>query len=119
MSDARRLAADLNKKAIADYALIAATVKKGAQNLKDHYREDAESSGYYKRFARSISYDVGLTGLRAEVGPDKKKKGAQGGLGNLLYFGSSNNAPVLDFDGPVLAEEPKFHAALEAILGDL
>lgn len=117
VDDARKLAADLTKKALTDYALVAATVKKGATNLANQYREDAESSGTTRHFAGAIGYDTSLSGLEAEVGPDKDKP--QGALGVLLYFGTSDTPPVLDFDGPPQVEEPKFHAALEAITGNL
>lgn len=117
VDEARRLAAELSKKALTDYAAVAAVVAKGAHNLKNQYREDAESNGTTRHFAGAIGYDTSLSGLSAEVGPDKDKP--QGPLGVLLYFGSSDTAPVLDFDGPIQDEEPKFNAAIEGIVGNL
>lgn len=84
-------------------------VSKGALNIKNDLRDDAKSNGHYKHFHRSISYEK--TGeLEAEIGPDKDK--IQGALGNLLYFGRSDTAGVLDFEQPWQREVPKFQKAL-------
>lgn len=67
----------------------------------------------------AVSYDVipGFGGVSVEVGPDKSRR--QGPLGNLLEFGSMNNAPR-----PALAPELDLEAAktvtfLDALLGKL
>lgn len=84
-------------------------VSKGALNIKNGLRDDAKSSGHYKHFHRSISYDM-IDDLKAEIGPDKDR--IQGALGNILYFGTSKNAPVLNLNGPYEREEPRFRLAL-------
>lgn len=84
-------------------------VKRGAHNLKSDYQREARSSGHYKHFHRAISYDR-VTSLEYEVGPDKSKM--QGALGNILYFGTSKNAPELDLHGPIARELPRFEQAL-------
>lgn len=115
--DIRRLAADLDRKAWRVIPEVAAVVKKGAQNIKNQYVEEAASSGTTKHFSRAINYDISRGGLEAEIGTDKDRK--QGPLGNILYFGTSDTAAVLDFDAAPRAEEPRFHAAIEDIVGEL
>ena len=108
MSDADRLANDLAVAPLKAVPLVAAVVKKAAQNVKDHMVNEARSNGTYKHFHRSISYDVHLAfgGIEAEIGPDKDR--TQGALGNVLYFGTSKNAPVLDINSGLRAEEEAF-----------
>ena len=108
MSDADRLANDLAAAPLKAVPLVAAVVKKAAQNVKDHMVNEARSNGTYKHFHRSISYDVrlGFGGIEAEIGPDKDR--TQGALGNVLYFGTSKNAPVLDINSGLRAEEEAF-----------
>lgn len=117
MSEIRDLAVDLEKKAWRAIPEVAAVVKKGAQNIKESYVSDAASSGTTKHFSSAINYDINKGGLEAEIGPDKDKP--QGPLGNILYFGTSDTAAVLDFDGPPREEEPRFHRAIEDVVGDL
>lgn len=121
MSDADRLANDLAAAPFKAVPLAAAVVKKAAQNVKDHMVNEARSNGTYKHFHRSISYDVrlGFGGIEAEIGPDKDR--TQGALGNVLYFGTSKNAPVLDINSGLRAEEEAFAEnladAIERALG--
>ena len=121
MSDADRLANDLAAAPLKAVPLVAAVVKKAAQNVKDHMVNEARSNGTYRHFHRSISYDVrsGFGGVEAEIGPDKDR--TQGALGNVLYFGTSKNAPVLDINSGLRAEEEAFAEnladAIERALG--
>ena len=121
MSDADRLANDLAAAPFKAVPLAAAVVKKAAQNVKDHMVNEARSNGTYKHFHRAISYDVrlGFGGIEAEIGPDKDR--TQGALGNVLYFGTSKNAPVLDINSGLRAEEEAFAEnladAIERALG--
>lgn len=110
---ARELAADLGKQAAAVVPLAAGVVAKGALNIKTQMQAEAKSSGSYRHFANSINYDTKRGGLEAEIGPDKSK--TQGALGNILYFGTSKNAPVLSIDEPLEAEQPKFEKAITDI----
>ena len=93
------------------------SVSRGALNIKDDMARDARSDGSYRHFHRSISYDLVRDGLEAEIGPDKNR--VQGPLGNILYFGTSKNAPVLNLGGPLYREAPRFEAALRRIAGDV
>jgi hypothetical protein len=88
-------------------------VSKGALNVKNGMRIDAADGGHYKHFNRSITYDINDDGLTAEIGPDKAL--IQGALGNILYFGTSKNAPVIHLEGPLNKETPR----LERVLGDV
>lgn len=105
----RELAADLESVPVEKAPAFRRVVERGALNIKNEMRRDAQSSGHYRHFHRSISYD--MTGeMSAEIGPDKDK--IQGALGNILYFGTSNNAPVLSLEAPLEHEEPRFEKAL-------
>lgn len=106
-SEVRALAEDFGRAAGRAVPLVDRVVKRAAQNVKNAMVSEAESSGHYKHFSRSISYDrsarVGVIGY--EVGP--RKSGPQGALGNLLYFGSVNNGPVLDIEVGLRDEAPR------------
>lgn len=64
-----------------------------AQKVRDEARKTITGLPHAKHYPRSISYDMhySLKQIGAEVGPDKD--GPQGALGNILEFGSVNNAP--------------------------
>ena len=93
-------------------------LERGALGVKNAMVADAKAShsGYAKRFASSISYDrrYGVGRMSYEIGPDKSRP--QGALGNLLYFGSRNNAPTLDIEAGLIAEEPKFLSEMGKML---
>lgn len=89
---------------------------KAAVNIKKAMVADAESSGHYKHFSRSISYDE-VEPLLWEIGPDKD--GPQGALGNLLYFGSANNGPVLDIEVGINEEAPRLDDQLASLASRL
>lgn len=100
-------------------------VSKGALNVK----RDAKAviSGhagrhggvYIKAYPRSIGYDTTVAGtlVSSEIGPDKDKP--QGPLGNLLEYGSVNNAAIPHLNPALDAEEPRFASALEDLGVDL
>jgi hypothetical protein len=116
-SEVRELASDLIHVPEEKLPELKRSLSRGALKIKNDMRDEAKSSGSYKHFHRSISYDLERDGLSAEIGPDKDK--IQGALGNLLYFGSSNNAPVLNLFGPAERELPRFAKAVEDIAGDV
>lgn len=105
-------------------AAIKPAVTRGANNVKRDAKQAIESStrGFYTElYPRSISYDVftGPVRVVAEIGPDKDRP--QGALGNLLEFGSSNNAPLPHLMPAGEKEAPRFEAqvasaALRAML---
>ena len=86
-------------------------VAKGAGKVADAMRQDFTGHRYAPAIPAAVNYDV--RGLEFEVGVDKR--GPQGGLGNILAFGTSNNAPVLDHTASLRRELP----AIEKYLGDI
>lgn len=107
-SELTQLAIDFGNASAKAVDEIDEVVEHGALKVKNHMAADARSSGYYKHFHRSISYDrvTSINQVSYEIGPDKSRRGAQGALGNILYFGTSKNGPVLDIEAPLKAEEP-------------
>lgn len=93
-------------------------LERGALGVKEAMAEDAQSrhSGHAKHFHRSISYDrrYGVGRMSYEIGPDKSRR--QGALGNILYFGTANNAPTLDIEVGLIAEEPKLLSEMGKML---
>lgn len=96
-------------------------VSRGALNIKRDWQTNARSTSgrYAPHYPRSIGYDLVTTpeGTSAVIGPDKG--GPQGALGNLLEYGSSKNPPHNDGGRALLAEEPRFLAAVEEYGGGL
>lgn len=93
---------------------IDAASAKGALNIKNQMAAEASGHAMFPAFPASITYDRRPTfgSIAYEVGPDKTKR--QGALGNILYFGTSRNAPVLNLLGPLEAETPNYVAAVLA-----
>lgn len=112
----RKLEFDLGKVPGKAVAAVHAATKTSAEKVAERMRADAEGSTLYPHFPKTISAGmrsfVGST-IEYEVGPDKNY-GRQGALGNILYFGTSNNAPVLNINVGIDAEEPAWVARLQA-----
>lgn len=115
-SEVERLARDLEEVPEETRPKFRQVVSKGALNVKNGMQRDAQSAGHYKHFHRSISYDL-HGDFEAEIGPDKGQ--IQGALGSILYFGTSNNAPVLDINGPLNRESPRFEDAIADVAEDI
>lgn len=111
-SEVRKLAADIARMPRESLVKARPVVQKGALNIKNEMREQASGHPTFPAFPSSITYDteINASGIEAEIGPDKNK--TQGALGNILYFGTSKNGPVLDINGPMEAEAPRFERAL-------
>lgn len=79
-------------------------VSKGALNVKDDAKDRASGLAHAPYYPQAIGYDLNTTGdvTSAEVGPDKGKR--QGALGNILEYGTRNNAPIPHL-GPALDDE--------------
>lgn len=87
-------------------------VRKGAVNVKNDAQRLISGLAHAPLYPASITFDAKweLGGYVAEIGPDKDRP--QGALGNLLEYGSANNAPLTHL-GPALdLEGPKFEKAI-------
>lgn len=92
---------------------VKAVVSRGALNVKNDWKRRWSGIGHAPALPRAISYDTkaSATVVEAEIGPDKERR--QGALGNLIEFGSTNNAPIPGGLPALAAEAPKFEKALE------
>jgi hypothetical protein len=108
-----KLAADLAAAPARLAGAVHQVVAKGALNVKNNWRGAVSGAPHLPQFPYSITYDMtyapGVVG--AEIGPDKGKP--QGPLGNIVEFGTANNAPGLQGQRALAAEDPRFTAALE------
>lgn len=115
-SQVDRLADDLLDVPAETRPKFRAVISKGALNIKNGMRAEASGGHSYRHFPRSITYD--LTGeFEAEIGPDKAL--VQGALGNLLYFGRSKTAGVLNINGPLEREAPRTVDAIADVAEDI
>lgn len=99
----------------------AASVAKGAHNIKQTAQQLAPTGPYLPQYAASISYDLGFVfasgELSAEIGPDKDRP--QGALGNIVEYGTSKTPPQAHLGPAFDLEQPKFVKALSDDVGDL
>lgn len=117
-SELDKLAADLREgpESVGRFARKAVEVT--ARKVKDSWRENAQGMSHAPAFPYSISYDIeGSFGqIDAEIGPDKGA--TQGALGNLIEFGSRNNAPQGLGHGALQANEQDFADGLQRAVDD-
>lgn len=123
MSEVRALEVDLLKAGLRVAMKVTPVVAKGAHNVTMDARRtisaQLSAKSHAKHYPGSITYDLDFSGgvIGAEIGPDKDRK--QGALGNLLEYGSANNAPRAHL-GPALdSEAPKFEQAIADVAGDV
>ncbi|QLQ37988.1 hypothetical protein [Micromonospora robiginosa] len=88
-------------------------VQRAVLNIKTDAQRRVGGLRHAPAYPRSISYDTRETpvGPEAEIGPDKGRR--QGALGNLIEFGSVNNAPRPHINPAADAELPRFERAME------
>lgn len=88
-------------------------VEKGALNVKKDARERWQGMPHAPSLPWAVGYDItdDETTISAEIGPDKDMR--QGALGNLLEYGSINNAPRPALNPALDVEEPRFVQAVE------
>ena len=81
---------------IARRAAISASVKRGAQNVKNSIRDDLKGSGNKAFRSIPITYTVSETPGRisAEIGPTK---GGSGSLANIAFFGTAKGGGTHQF----------------------
>ena len=107
VSELRKLEVDLGAGAVAALEDVRKVVQLGALKIKRGMQSDATGHRYAPAFPSSITYDtkIGAAYVEAEIGPDKDRP--QGALGNILYFGTANNGPVIgDLTAPLRREAP-------------
>jgi hypothetical protein len=115
----RELIADLDRahsKALGETEQV---VAKGALNIKTDWARRWSGLKHAPALPKAVSYDLyHLPGsIRAEVGPDKGKR--QGALGNLIEFGSANNAPIPGGLPALESEAPRMEKALADLVEKL
>jgi hypothetical protein len=97
------LRADLREAPAEAHRNIVKATKFSAFGIRGTAREFASGIAHAPAYPHAITFDVddrGVgSGVTAEIGPDKDRR--QGALGNLLEYGSENNAPVAHL-GPAL-----------------
>lgn len=88
-------------------------VQKGALNIKNGARRRIGRPAHAPAYASSITYESRETATKAEaeIGPDKGRR--QGALGNLLEYGSVNNAPIPHIRPAADEELPRFEQAMD------
>lgn len=106
-------------KGVARRALISASVKKGAQNVKNSIRDDLEGSGNraFRRIQISYTLQESAGRITAEIGPTK---GGTGSLANIAFFGTARGGGTHRFYEHGEEELPKLaeyvaRAAVEVV----
>lgn len=119
VGELNNLSADLVRGGILTALKGHAVVERGAFNVMTTARDLAPHGPHTPSYADSITYDVTveLTGIEAEIGPDKDKP--QGALGNLFEFGTSDpeRAPQSHIGPAVDIESPNFYLLVGTIAG--
>lgn len=90
-SEVKRLALDLSGAPGRIQRRAPKTLRKGAFDVKQRLRRDAEGHAYLPGLAAKAAYSE-FTPLSYEIGFDK---GSTGSLGNVAVYGTSNNAPIM------------------------
>ena len=119
-SSLNQLRADLAEVPEAAHVNIRAAVRFTAHGIRDAARQSASGIAHAPHYPRAITYsttDLGAgRGMSAEIGPDKDRR--QGALGNILEYGTVNNAPYAHL-GPALDRwTPDFVRGLEIAAAD-
>jgi hypothetical protein len=117
------LARDMLKAAAEAIVGARGIVAKGSLNIKNEARKNVAQSApvHNAHAANAITYDtqIDAKGLvtRGEIGYDKGRPG--GALGNLLEYGSRNNAPHRDLGRAFDSELPRFEDAIALMAKNL
>lgn len=89
-------------------------VEKGALNVKQDWRDRWMGHPHIPHLPWAVTYDITAdddTIISYEIGPDKDL--LQGPLGNIIEFGTGNNAPIEGGMPALDAEEPRYTRAVE------
>lgn len=118
-SEMDELAADLGKIPGRMVSKQIAAVEGSSKRVEAGWRQRWSSISHAPHIPQAITHEVKVrpgqvTGI---IGPDKDLR--QGALGNILEYGTSNNAPIPG-GGPALqAEEPRLLKAIADIGEDI
>ena len=110
-SDVAKLALDLGAAGAKATLATTAVVADHAARTQAGMRKDFSGHRGAPHIPRAV--DSTVRGLDAEIGVNKA--GPQGGLGNILAFGTSNNAPVVDHTAAQRREMPRTVEMFEAL----
>lgn len=88
---------------------------KAGVNIKNGVRQRWSGHPHIKHLPNAVSYDLyhWPTHTILEIGPDKNRR--QGPLGNIIEFGTVNNAPIPALSPELDAELPRTMDALAAL----
>jgi hypothetical protein len=94
-------------------------IEKSAVNIKTDWAQRWSGLAHAPALSKAISYDKYhlLGSVNVEIGPDKNRR--QGDLGNLIEYGSVNNAPHPGGLPALEAEEPRLARALADLTAQL
>jgi hypothetical protein len=101
---------------------IRSAVTVTAKNIDKDWERESKGMAHAPAFPYSITYDIstftgfGVSVIQADIGPDKDRR--QGGLGNLIEFGSVNNPPQGLGHGALQRNEADFERGLSLALED-
>ena len=122
-SELDRLAADLGEIAHGSAKPVEKAIATTARKIRDSWKQESMGLAHAPAFPYSLSYDInrfggfGASYISAEIGPDKGRE--QGALGNLIEFGSRNNAPMGLGHGALQRNEEDFVTGIEKAVADL
>lgn len=110
--DVRRLLRELESIPTEVLPAVRGVVQRGAFNIKNDWRDRWKGMSHLPALHAAVTYDTEVYGggVRAQIGPDKRRR--QGPLGNIAEFGTPKNAPHPGGGPALAAEEPKFLAEL-------
>jgi hypothetical protein len=96
VSQVNALAQKLAVVPLKKHALVAAAVKKGAQNIKEAIQADVQGSSNKAIRRIPIAYEMKDEGTRieADIGP---REGGAGDLANIAFFGTSRGGGTHKF----------------------
>lgn len=119
VTEIRQLEHDLGKIPGRMVPPMIAAVTKSSNSVRDAMRAEARGHAHFPHFPSSITAEVKVRvgQIEGEIGPDKGL--TQGALGNILYFGTSKNGPVLNINAGIDAEAPAFEKAVAEAAGKL
>lgn len=96
VSQVNALAQKLAAVPLKKHALVAAAVKKGAQNIKEAIQADVQGSSNKAIRCIPIAYEMKDEGTRIEADIGPRKEGA-GNLANIAFFGTPRGGGSHEF----------------------